>query len=185
LDILQTSCRHRFLCVFSYLKFVISFTQAGFFNSKVLHPKTMQNTHKLQQIPQKDVKYALICVQSGKFYTGQNFFTRAPPVVPVTNMRYVSSISSVSFFLLFLLFLLLVSFCWSIPPEFLWSFLALSGALFTWPNTSTQILDLNHYMTHVPRRTNSIFISSYNCQNRTCESEVPPQGFQGLRAQKL
>ena len=57
-------------------------------NSKVLHPKTTQNTHKLQQIPQKDVKYAVICVQSGKFYTGQNFFTRAPPVVPVTNMRY-------------------------------------------------------------------------------------------------
>ena len=50
----------------------------------------MQNTHKLQQIPQKDVKYAVICVQSGKFYTGQNFFTRAPPVVPVTNMRYES-----------------------------------------------------------------------------------------------
>ena len=23
-----------------------------------------------------------------KFYTGQNFFTQAPPVVPVTNMRY-------------------------------------------------------------------------------------------------
>ena len=57
-------------------------------NSKVLHPKTTQNTHKLQQIPQKDVKYAVICVQSGKFYTRQNFFTRAPPVVPVTNMRY-------------------------------------------------------------------------------------------------
>ena len=72
----------------TYLIFVISFTQAGFLNSKVLHPKTTQNTHKLQQIPQKDVKYAVICVQSGKFYTGQNFFTRAPPVVPVTNMRY-------------------------------------------------------------------------------------------------
>ena len=72
----------------AYLIFVISFTQAGFLNSKVLHPKTTQNTHKLQQIPQKDVKYAVICVQSGKFYTGENFFTRAPPVVPVTNMRY-------------------------------------------------------------------------------------------------
>ena len=71
-----------------YLIFVISFTQAGFLNSKVLHPKTTQNTDKLRQIPQKDVKYAVICVQSGKFYTGQNFFTRAPLVVPVTNMRY-------------------------------------------------------------------------------------------------
>ena len=77
----------------AYLIFVISFTQAGFLNYKVLHPKTTQNTHKLQQIPQKDVKYAVICVQSGKIYTGQNFFTRAPPVVPVTNMRYGSKIS--------------------------------------------------------------------------------------------
>ena len=76
-----------------YLIFVISFTQAGFLNSKVLHPKTTQNTHKLQQIPQKDVKYAVICVQSGKIYTGQNFFTRAPPVVPVTNMRYEPTFS--------------------------------------------------------------------------------------------
>lgn len=74
-----------------YLIFVIYFTQAGFLNFKVLHPKTTQNTHRLQQIPQKDVKYAVICVQSGKFYTGQNFFTRAPPVVPVTNMRYGQS----------------------------------------------------------------------------------------------
>ena len=48
----------------------------------------MQNTQKLQQIPQKSVKYAVLCVQSGKFYTGQIFFTRAPPVVPATNMRY-------------------------------------------------------------------------------------------------
>ena len=72
----------------AYLIFVISFTQAGFFNPKFLHPKTMQNTRKLQQIPPKSVKYAVLCVQSGKFYTGQIFFTRAPPVVPATNMRY-------------------------------------------------------------------------------------------------
>ena len=49
-----------YICVFlkiilvvAYLIFVISFTQAGFFNSKVVHPKTTQNTHKLQQIPKK------------------------------------------------------------------------------------------------------------------------------------
>ena len=48
----------------------------------------MQNNRKLQQIPQKNVKYAVLCVQSGKFYTGQIFFTRAPPVMPATNMRY-------------------------------------------------------------------------------------------------
>ena len=74
--------------VTAYLIFVISFTQAGFLNPKFLHPKTTQNTQKLQQIPPKSVKYAVLRVQSGKFYTGQNFFTRAPPVVPVTNMRY-------------------------------------------------------------------------------------------------
>ena len=35
-------------------------------------------------------KYILcsFCVQSGKFYTWQNIFTRAPPVVPVTIIRY-------------------------------------------------------------------------------------------------
>ena len=76
----------------AYLIIVISFTQAGFFNLKFLHPKTMQNTQKLQQIPPKSVKYAVLRVQSGKFYTGQNFFTRAPPVVPATNMRYVLSL---------------------------------------------------------------------------------------------
>ena len=48
----------------------------------------MQNTQKLQQIPPKSVKCAVLRVQSEIFYTGQNFFTRAPPVVPVTNMRY-------------------------------------------------------------------------------------------------
>ena len=74
----------------SYLIFVISFTQAGFFSPKFLHPKTMQNTQILQQIPPKGLKYAVLRVQFGKIYTGQNFFTRAPPVVPVTNMRYAT-----------------------------------------------------------------------------------------------
>ena len=53
---------------YPYLIFVISFTQAGFLNSKVLHPKTTQNTHKLQQIPQKDVKYAVFFVTEGHYY---------------------------------------------------------------------------------------------------------------------
>ena len=34
----------------------------------------MKNTQKIQQIGPKSVKYALIRVQSGKFYTGQMFF---------------------------------------------------------------------------------------------------------------
>ena len=46
--------------VISYLIFVISFTQAGFFNSKFLHPKI--NTHK-------NSKICIFCIQSGKFYT--------------------------------------------------------------------------------------------------------------------
>ncbi len=33
-------------------------------------------------------KVSFFCVHSGKIYTGQKKFTRAPPVVPVTNMRY-------------------------------------------------------------------------------------------------
>ena len=33
-------------------------------------------------------KVLIFCVHSGKIYTGQKKFTRAPPVVPVTNMRY-------------------------------------------------------------------------------------------------
>ena len=32
---------------FTYLIFVISFTQAGFLNPKFLHPKSTQNTQKL------------------------------------------------------------------------------------------------------------------------------------------
>ena len=73
----------------SYLIFVISFTLAGFLNPNILHPKITKNTQKLQQIAPKSVKYAVFFrVQSGKFYTGQNFFTQALPVVPVTNMRY-------------------------------------------------------------------------------------------------
>merc|ERR1711949_97948 len=33
-------------------------------------------------------KLPIFCVKSVKIYTGQKKFTRAPPVVPVTNMRY-------------------------------------------------------------------------------------------------
>ena len=73
----------------TYLIFVLSFTPAKFLSPKILHPKTMQNAYKLQQIPPKGVKYAVLCILSRKFYTGENFYTRAPPVVvTVTNMRY-------------------------------------------------------------------------------------------------
>ena len=45
-----------FQAVGAYLLFVISFTQAGFFDPNILHPKIMQNTQKLQQIAPKSVK---------------------------------------------------------------------------------------------------------------------------------
>ena len=71
-----------------YLIFVISFTLAGFLNPNILHPKITKNTQKLHEIAPKSVTYAVFRFESGNFYTGQNFFTQAPPVVPVTNMRY-------------------------------------------------------------------------------------------------
>ena len=40
----------------------------------------------------ENLKFLYMCsfyVQSGKFYTWQNIFTRAPPMVPVTIIRYV------------------------------------------------------------------------------------------------
>ena len=76
------------LCTDTYLIFVISFTLAGFFYPDILHPKITKNTQKLQQMAPRSVKYAFFCIQSGKFYTGQNLFTQARPVVPVTNMWY-------------------------------------------------------------------------------------------------
>ena len=76
----------------SYPIFAISFTLAGFLNRNILYQKIMKNIQKLEQIATKSVKYAFFRVQSEIFYTGQNFFTQAPPVVPVTNMRYGESV---------------------------------------------------------------------------------------------
>ena len=56
----------------SYLIFVISFTQAGFSNTK-FSPK---NTRKM---------IVVFRVQSGKFYTWQNYFTRAQ----ISAMRWL------------------------------------------------------------------------------------------------
>ena len=80
----------------------MSFFYTGqIFESQFLHPKILKNTHLLQQMVPKSAKYAVFCIQSGKFYTGQNIFTQAPPMVPVTNklinyllyMRLINSIS--------------------------------------------------------------------------------------------
>ena len=61
----------------TYLIFVTSFTLAKFLNPNILHPKFLKNTQKLLQIASKSIKYAVFCVQSGKFYTGQNLFSQA------------------------------------------------------------------------------------------------------------
>ena len=72
----------------SYLIFVISFTQATFFNSKFYTRKLTKNTPKtLKNFPEKS-NICSFCIQSGKCYTWQNIFTRAPPMVPVTIIRY-------------------------------------------------------------------------------------------------
>ena len=81
---------YRTLSQAPYLILVISFTLAGFLNPNILHPKITKKTQKLHEIAPKSVTYAVFRFESGNFYTGQNFFTQAPPVVPVTNMRYVN-----------------------------------------------------------------------------------------------
>ena len=74
-----------FYNIWPYPIFVISFTQAGFSMTKFY----TQKYTKIHKNTPKTVKYIVFRVQSGKFYTWQNYFTRAPPVVPVTNIRYV------------------------------------------------------------------------------------------------
>ena len=76
---------------YSYLIFVISFTQAALSNSKFYTQKFTKNTPKHSKMSLKSKIYAVFCVQSGKFYTLENIFTRAPPMVPVTIIRYVEN----------------------------------------------------------------------------------------------
>ena len=45
-------------------------------------------TQKVSTVKFLHRKVSIFCVHSGKIYTGQKKFTQAPPVVPVTNMRY-------------------------------------------------------------------------------------------------
>ena len=44
--------------------------------------------HKRCQLSNYYTEKYQFCVHSGKIYTGQKKFTLAPPVVPVTNIRY-------------------------------------------------------------------------------------------------
>ena len=85
----------------SYLIFVIFFTRTKFLENKIYTEKT----RKLRQNTQKIANFLRYCrkihsklpifrVKSVKIYTGQNKFTRAPPVAPGTNMRYEANHSN-------------------------------------------------------------------------------------------
>ena len=51
--------------------------------------KYTENCQFFALLRQNTIQYdTIFCVKSVKIYTGQKKFTRAPPVAPVTNMRY-------------------------------------------------------------------------------------------------
>ena len=78
---LDESCLHT-----SYLSFLL---HGQDFRKPNLHPKKQLKTPKTLKISLKKVKYMhFFFTQSGQIYTWQKIFTQAPPVVPVTNMRY-------------------------------------------------------------------------------------------------
>ena len=72
----------------TYLIFVISFTQAGFSKTKFYTQKKRLKAPKTLKMSLKKSNICIFFTQSGKNYTWQKFFTQAPPVVPLTNMRY-------------------------------------------------------------------------------------------------
>ena len=45
-------------------------------------------TQKVSTVKLLHRKVSIFCIHFGKIFTGQKKITRAPPVVPVTNMRY-------------------------------------------------------------------------------------------------
>ena len=51
--------------------------------------KTTKDTKNTKNVSEKVKCMQFFLTQSGKIYTWQEIFTQAPPVVPVTNMRYV------------------------------------------------------------------------------------------------
>ena len=78
-----------------YLIFVIFFTQAKFLENKIYTEKRVNYDKLHSKLPILRVNYdklhsklPIFRVKSVKIYTGQKKFTRAPPVAPVTNMRY-------------------------------------------------------------------------------------------------
>ena len=61
------------------------------FENQILHPKKRQKTPKTLKMSLKSQIYAVFHSIWKKFTPDRIFFTQAPPVVPVTNMRYVNS----------------------------------------------------------------------------------------------
>ena len=82
---------------YPYLIFVISFTQAKFSENKIYTEKHWVVLHKRCQLSNYYTEKYQFCVHSGKIYTGQKKFTPAPPVVPVTNIRYDPEITYQNF----------------------------------------------------------------------------------------
>ena len=58
------------------------------FENQILHPKKRLKAPKTLKMSLKKSNICIFFTQSGKIYTWQKIFTQAPPVVPVTNMRY-------------------------------------------------------------------------------------------------
>ena len=69
----------------SYLSFLLHIQD--FRKPNFTPKKTTEGTKNTKNVSEK-VKYMHFFTQSGKIYTWQKIFTQAPPVVPVTNMRY-------------------------------------------------------------------------------------------------
>ena len=74
---------------------MIFFTQAKFLENKIYTEKRVNYDKLHSKLPILRVNYdklhsklPIFCVKSLKIYTGQKKFTWAPPVAPVTNMRY-------------------------------------------------------------------------------------------------
>ena len=78
------------LAALSYLIFVIFFTQAKFSEKKIYSEIYTVNCQFTQKIANLHSKLPIFRVKSVKIYIGQKKFTRAPPVAPVTNIRYES-----------------------------------------------------------------------------------------------
>ena len=71
------------------------FTQAKFLENKIYTEKRVNYDKIHSKLPfflryysKIHSKLPIFRVKSVKIYTGQKKFTRAPPVAPVTNMRY-------------------------------------------------------------------------------------------------